>query len=96
MSIHCKYCGSGDVSFNGIQDGSGDYGDMLCEEWECSECGATFDGTCEDEIWDGAVDNDGEGFGYEPYPTEDSSEYFFPPNDLSDPDEPIDPVWSES
>lgn len=67
----CPACGSSDTWFVGIQDGCGDYGDQLCEEWECGNCGEIFEGMCEDEFYDDMPD-------------------------LEDPDEPIDPIWSES
>jgi len=50
----CPYCGSGDVDYDGYDDGGGDYGDSVCEQFSCIECGQDFEGDCleaaDDEI----------------------------------------------
>lgn len=34
----CEICG-GVMKYMGIVDGCGDYGNQICEEWECAKCG---------------------------------------------------------
>lgn len=33
----CPYCGE-PMTFTGFDDGGGDYGDSVCEIWECVDC----------------------------------------------------------
>jgi hypothetical protein len=39
----CPGCESPDIEYLGIEDGCGDYGDELCDTWECWTCGLIFD-----------------------------------------------------
>jgi len=36
-SYECPYCGE-EMIFTGMDDGGGDYGDSICEIWECPDC----------------------------------------------------------
>jgi DNA-directed RNA polymerase subunit RPC12/RpoP len=47
--MNCPYCGSDAVQYDGIQDGGGDYGESVCDEYECLECGAMFEMDCWDD-----------------------------------------------
>lgn len=38
----CPYCGSDELEYLGIEDGGGDYGDSLTDEWKCYGCGSYF------------------------------------------------------
>ena len=40
----CPYCGSEDVSYIGMEDGGGDYGNAVTEMWRCGDCGEDFEG----------------------------------------------------
>jgi len=44
----CPYCG-GDVYFVGFDDGGGDYGDSVCEIYECDGCGFSWERHCVDD-----------------------------------------------
>lgn len=44
--MDCKYCGSDVVDYVGIDDGGGDYGESVCDQYECLECGARFEADC--------------------------------------------------
>jgi len=50
MTTMCRYCGSWNVQYLGIQDGLGDYGDSVCDVWQCEDCGQEYEVHCvEDE-----------------------------------------------
>jgi hypothetical protein len=36
--MYCKYCGSENVSYIGVDDGGGDYGDSLVSIFYCDDC----------------------------------------------------------
>jgi len=57
MTVQCPYCGSEDVYFSGVDDGGGDYGDSLCDLYECQGCLNDFEAHCisEDELNDGGT-----------------------------------------
>lgn len=57
MITLCPYCGSEEVYFTGVDDGGGDYGDSVCDQYECQECFNDFEAHCigEDELNDGAI-----------------------------------------
>lgn len=62
--MKCKYCGS-QMDYMGVNDGGGDYGSAVCDEWQCPECDwAAEDGCVE---YDDSIDTDDENFqqGYE-------------------------------
>lgn len=70
--MDCPYCGSDVLLHMGFDDGGGGYGDSVCEQWECMECGAAVEGNCFDsmsdrDVWNVDVygTNDGDG----PYST---------------------------
>ena len=37
--MNCPYCGSKDLTYLGIDDGAGDYGESLEDLYRCLECG---------------------------------------------------------
>ena len=46
MLKNCVYCGSADLEYIGIEDCGGRYGDMLCDMYECRECGELIEYHC--------------------------------------------------
>jgi len=42
----CIFCGSEDVEYLGVQDGSGDFGSATCDLYHCNECGADVEKDC--------------------------------------------------
>lgn len=44
----CPYCGSKEITYLGIDDGLGDYGDSLCDTWHCEHCDNEFESGCID------------------------------------------------
>lgn len=58
--MDCPYCGSDVVDYLGMDDGGGDYGEAVCESWECLDCGAHFDGDCIGQAIDGNFFDEGE------------------------------------
>lgn len=42
----CPYCGSEDVTYTGMDDGGGDYGDQVCDQFRCNHCDQDFEGDC--------------------------------------------------
>jgi len=49
----CPYCDEF-MAYIGLDDGGGDYGDSVCEQWECEGCGYAIETNCisEDELDD--------------------------------------------
>lgn len=43
----CPDCGAALV-FSGYDDGGGDYGDSVCEVWDCPDCNYSEEGACID------------------------------------------------
>jgi len=37
--IICEQCGHSGMSYSGVVDGLGDYGEDLCDQYECPNCG---------------------------------------------------------
>lgn len=65
--MNCRYCGSR-MDYIGIQDGGGDYGDSVCDEYQCMTCdwieedcggGTGFAYYSEDEDLDAVPDEEG-------------------------------------
>jgi len=86
--MQCKYCGN-QMEYMGINDGGGDYGSALCDEWECPECGWCEEVNCVDYEYD--IDSEDENFlqGYadgqefeNPYPPEDDQNHIADMGDL--------------
>lgn len=48
--MYCRYCGSEDVRYLGIDDGGGDYGDSFVNIFHCDGCGLDIEG--KDVLWD--------------------------------------------
>ena len=44
MSTFCKYCGSRDIEYRGVEDGHGAYGTGLADIFTCNACGLDFIG----------------------------------------------------
>lgn len=42
----CHYCNSANVDYLGAVNGVGPYGTSVCDEWECNDCGQTFEHGC--------------------------------------------------
>lgn len=42
----CPYCLSSNTEYMGIDDGGGEYGTSVCDEYECLECGAGWSSDC--------------------------------------------------
>lgn len=42
----CPYCGSDHVEYHGVDDGGGDYGNAVCDQYECLNCGNRFESDC--------------------------------------------------
>ena len=40
----CPHCGSTNIKSNGYDDGAGDYGDEIAEQFMCLDCEAYFEG----------------------------------------------------
>jgi transposase-like protein len=57
----CPYCGSENFSYAGVADGGGDDGTSLCDEYDCEECGKSFEGNCVDYVYE----DECEGYYYE-------------------------------
>lgn len=55
--MQCPYCGE-DMEYLGVIDGGGDYGDSLCDEWKCLNCGWYEESNCFEfqEIYDDRQD----------------------------------------
>lgn len=49
----CPYCGSDLIELLGMDDGGGDYGEAVCETWDCHDCGQQFEGDCIGQAIDG-------------------------------------------
>jgi hypothetical protein len=46
--MNCRYCGSTNIEYLGVMDGSGDYGASLCDIYACLDCDQEFEGHCVD------------------------------------------------
>ena len=61
-TMHCRYCGSEDFEYLGIDDGGGDYGASICDQYGCLECGNITEVGCvdidEDEFYPDLTDPD--------------------------------------
>lgn len=44
----CEYCGSEDVEYTGVDDGGGDYGTSVCDQFHCNHCEGDFEAGCID------------------------------------------------
>lgn len=42
----CPVCGSSNVSYHGMDDGGGIYGESVCDQWRCEVCNASWEGDC--------------------------------------------------
>lgn len=42
MRPECPYCGSDHIAYLGIEDGGGDYGNALTDEYRCENCDMAF------------------------------------------------------
>lgn len=62
----CEYCGSEDIEYMGADDGGGDYGDAVCDQWHCNACDQDFETDC--------FGDDDEDFDAEAYGNKDISE----------------------
>lgn len=69
----CPYCGSEMTAYLGMDDGGGDYGEAVCEQFKCYDCGQHFEGDCIGQAIDGAIGEDG------------IQEYFIGDNEAEDP-----------
>lgn len=47
----CPVCGSTHLLDHGVDDGGGDYGSSLCQQYECEVCGYWFEDDCI-ETWE--------------------------------------------
>jgi len=45
----CPYCGSNHVDYKGVEGGLGDFGENICDMWECEDCNHAWEGDCIDE-----------------------------------------------
>lgn len=45
---NCPACDAVAVSYQGIQDGGGDYGTSICDCWRCEMCGNEWESDCID------------------------------------------------
>lgn len=43
--MNCKYCGA-DMDYVGVDDGGGDYGSAVCDQWTCPECDWAEESNC--------------------------------------------------
>lgn len=73
--MDCRYCGSDEVDYLGVDDGGGDYGDSVCDQYECLECGAMFEANCMRGV--GAITDDYDEL-------EGDNVVHFPSDDVSD------------
>lgn len=46
----CPYCGSTNVEYMGIEDGAGEYGELVVDTYRCRDCAMRFDGYEYDEV----------------------------------------------
>jgi hypothetical protein len=42
--MYCRYCGSENVSYIGIDDGGGEYGDSVVSIFHCDDCDMDIEG----------------------------------------------------
>lgn len=42
--MYCKFCGSENVSYVGLDDGGGDYGDSVVSIFYCEDCQSEIEG----------------------------------------------------
>lgn len=86
--MQCRICGS-DMEYKGVDDGGGDYGESICEQWECLNCGSWDEINCVD--YEYVIDLEDENFiqGYadgqefeNPYPPEDDQNHIADMGDL--------------
>lgn len=62
--MQCPYCGE-NMEYLGVDDGGGDYGSAVCDQWECPGCGWCDETNCVE--FDDSIDTDDPDFqqGYE-------------------------------
>lgn len=59
MSANCPRCGSPEVIYTGIDDGGGDYGAAVCDNYTCNECDYGWEENCVEYFFpDFEADND--------------------------------------
>ena len=87
--MKCKYCGC-EMDYVGIQDGGGDYGSAVCDEFECPECGWVEESGCVE--YDDSIDTDDPDF-QQGYTDGKDFEDFYPPED--DPNHLVPPTISD-
>jgi len=44
--LFCHHCGSEDLEYLGVDDGGGDYGTSVCDEYGCLNCGNVLEVNC--------------------------------------------------
>ncbi len=44
--LACEHCGSFDLIYLGVDDGLGEYGEDICDTFECQNCGHHQVGEC--------------------------------------------------
>jgi len=47
--MDCQYCGEPHAVYGGVDDGGGDYGASVCDQYHCDRCGNDFEANCFDE-----------------------------------------------
>jgi len=68
----CVYCGSEEVEYTGLDDGGGDFGSSVCDQYHCLACDGEFE--------DGCIDDQEDGFDAEAYGNKDiSDDLGYPP-----------------
>ena len=66
----CSYCNV-EMYYVGINDGGGDYGSSVCDEWQCPACDYIVETDCIEVEYE-PEDSYGDGQDFENfYPTED-------------------------
>lgn len=71
----CPYCGE-PMIYKWIADGGGDYGDSVCDIWECEDCDHEEEGDC--------IGDDYEDEPIEAMPPDEPPAYSPPARDMDD------------
>jgi len=46
--IYCRLCGHDEYEYLGVDDGGGDYGSSICDQFHCLNCNNYFEDNCID------------------------------------------------